>query len=364
MSFFNVIASIGVLALLIFFHEAGHFLAARSQGIRVSGFSIGFGPAILKKESQGIVYSIRAFPLGGFVSFPDDDESSNISLEDPNLLRNRPINQRLFVISAGVLANLLIAWLVLFSQISVWGLPNQPDPGVLIMGVQEKEAADIAGLKVGDQVLSVNGYDLGFGKEAVQKLVEKVQQSPGQLIKLESVSNGVKKTLTITPSEHLGSGKIGAQLQQNISATRSPAKGVNEVISQSNAQFMDLLVKTVKGYQGLITDFASTSKQISGPVKIVEIGAQFSEQGLPGIMFFAALISINLAVLNSLPLPILDGGQFALIVIEGIRGKPIPDKIQLAFMQSGFFLLVGLSIILIIRDTSQLAIFRELASNR
>ena len=99
---------------------------------------------------------------------------------------------------------------------------------------------------------------------------------------------------------------------------------------------------------------------MSGPVKIVEIGAQLSEQGGTGILLFAALISINLAVLNSLPLPLLDGGQLVFTLIEGLRGKPVPVKIQIAVTQSSFFLLVGLSVLLIIRDTSQLLIVQRL----
>ncbi|ABX09207.1 RIP metalloprotease RseP [Prochlorococcus marinus] len=364
MTFFNVIASIAVLALLIFFHEAGHFLAATLQGIRVSGFSIGFGPALLEKEFKGVTYSIRAFPLGGFVSFPDDDnEKEKISLDDPDLLSNRPIYQRLLVISAGVIANLLVAWIALFSQATFIGLPNQPDPGVLIIGVQDQEAAYQAGLEIGDKVLSIDGIKLGSGQEAVQSLVDKIKASPGKSIELDKANSKGNFTITITPSDYFGNGRVGAQLQQNTVVSSRPAKGILEIIVHSNSQFTDLLIRTVKGYQGLFTDFASTSKQISGPVKIVELGAQMSGQGVSGLIFFASLVSINLAVLNSLPLPVLDGGQFALILIEAVRGKPVPEKIQLAFMQSGFLLLIGLSIVLIIRDTSQLSILQQLASN-
>ena len=363
MSSINVFASITVLALLIFFHEAGHFLAATSQGIRVSGFSIGFGPAIIKKEFRGVTYSIRALPLGGFVSFPDDDDDiKSISPNDPNLLKNRPIIQRLFVISAGVLANLLIAWIVLFSQAAFIGIPNQPEQGVLIVNVQKDEPADIAGLIAGDKVLSIDGEKLGSGQEAVQSLVEKIKNSPKKEVQLEKQSDGIKSIIKITPKDYFGDGKVGAQLQQNIIEGYIQDSSFFESFNHSNNQFFDLLIRTIKGYKGLFTDFASTSKQLSGPVKIVELGAQLSKQGSSGIILFAALVSINLAVLNSLPLPLLDGGQFALILLEAIRGKPVPEKIQLAFMQSGFFLLVGLSIVLIIRDTSQLTIFKHLTN--
>ena len=139
----NVLASLIVLGLLIFFHESGHFLAATSQGILVKGFSIGFGPALIKREINGVTYALRALPLGGFVSFPDDEEESNFPPDDPNLLRNRPIHQRALVISAGVLANLFLAWLVLLGQATFIGLPNEPDPGVLIVSVQKDVTLEV-----------------------------------------------------------------------------------------------------------------------------------------------------------------------------------------------------------------------------
>ena len=157
-----------------------------------------------------------------------------------------------------------------------------------------------------------------------------------------------------------GKGTIGAQLQPNIKKETKKTKNVYELFKYTNNQFSSLLVKTIQGYKGLITNFSSTAQQLSGPVKIVEIGAQLSQQGGTGILLFAALISINLAVLNSLPLPLLDGGQLVFTLIEGFRGKPVPVKVQMFVTQSSFFLLVGLSVLLIIRDTSQLLIVQRL----
>ena len=358
----NVLLSISVLGLLIFFHEAGHFLAATLQGIKVNGFSIGFGPALLKKEFRGVNYSLRAFPLGGFVSFPDE-EANDIQLNDPDLMRNRPITQRAFVLSAGVIANLLIAWLVIFGQATFNGIPSQPDPGVLIISVEQSESAEKSGLMAGDKILSINGKKLLAGQEAVKNLVTTIQASPLETINLERIRGGQKEIISVTPSDIEGIGRIGAQLQQNISGNLRKANDLGEVINESQAQFIGMLNKTIKGYGGLITNFNSTAKQLSGPVKIIEIGAELSQQGSSGIVLFTALVSINLAVLNSIPLPLLDGGQLLLLILEGLRGKPIPEKFQIAFMQSGFILLVGLSIVLIIRDTSQLAIFKGLVSN-
>ena len=355
----NVITSITVLGFLIFFHEMGHFLAAILQGIYVDGFSIGFGPSIIQKKYRNITYSLRAFPLGGFVSFPDD-ELNNIDPKDPNLLKNRPIIQRVIVISAGVIANLILAYTILILNVTTVGIPFDPEPGILVLATQPDKAASIAGLEAGDKILKVKNNILGVGDQAVSTLVKEIQNSSERKILLEINRNGIFKEITLIPKNVDGKGTIGAQLQPNISRETKKTKNMYELFEYTNNEFFSLLIKTIQGYKGLITNFASTAQQLSGPVKIVEIGAQLSEQGGTGILLFAALISINLAVLNSLPLPLLDGGQLVFTLIEGFRGKPVPVKVQMAVTQSSFILLVGLSVLLIIRDTSQLLIVQKL----
>ncbi len=359
----NVLTALIVLGFLILIHEAGHFFAATWQGIRVSGFSIGFGPAILKREIKGVTYAIRSLPLGGFVSFPDDQEESIIPSDDPNLLKNRPIFQRAIVISAGVIANLILAWVVLFGQAAIFGLPSQPAPGVIVVAVENDQRAEQADLRVGDRIIRINGIELGQGQEAVQLLVEKVKKSAEETLSLESIRGQETVKQKIIPSNSQGKGRIGAQLQQTISDKLIPTSNLPAILQQVDSQFYDLLSKTITGYKSLITEFGATAQQLSGPVKIVEIGAQLSEQGYTGLILFTALISINLAVLNSLPLPLLDGGQLALLIYEGIRGKPLPKQLQMAIIQSGFVFMVGLSVILIIRDTAQLSVVQALFSN-
>ena len=355
----NVITSITVLGFLIFFHEMGHFLAAILQGIYVDGFSIGFGPSIIKKKYKDITYSLRAFPLGGFVSFPDE-EINNIDPKDPNLLKNRPIIQRVIVISAGVFANLILAYTILISNIATVGIPFDPEPGILVLATQPDKSAYLAGLEAGDKIIKLEDNTLGIGEQAVSTLVNEIQNSSEKAISIEIERDGIFKQITLIPKKINGKGTIGAQLQPNIRKESKKTKNIYELFKYTNNEFLSLLVKTIQGYKGLITNFSSTAQQLSGPVKIVEIGAQLSEQGGTGILLFAALISINLAVLNSLPLPLLDGGQLLFTLIEGFRGKPVPVKIQMAVTQSSFFLLVGLSVLLIIRDTSQLLIVQRL----
>ena len=355
----NVLTSITVLGFLIFFHEMGHFLAAILQGIYVDGFSIGFGPSIIQKKYKNITYSFRAFPLGGFVSFPDE-ELNNIDPKDPNLLKNRPIIQRIIVISAGVFANLILAYTILILNVTTVGIPFDPEPGILVLATQPDKAANRAGLEAGDKIIKLDNDLLGVGDQAVSTLVKEIQSSSEKPISIEIEREGVFKKLSLIPREVDGKGTIGAQLQPNIRKETKKTKNIYELFKYSNKEFLSLLVKTIQGYKGLITNFSSTAQQLSGPVKIVEIGAQLSEQGGTGILLFASLISINLAVLNSLPLPLLDGGQLVFTLIEGLRGKPVPVKVQMAVTQSSFFLLVGLSVLLIIRDTSQLLIVQRL----
>ena len=355
----NVLTSITVLGFLIFFHEMGHFLAAILQGIYVDGFSIGFGPSIIQKKYKDITYSLRAFPLGGFVSFPDE-EINNIDPKDPNLLKNRPIIQRVIVISAGVFANLILAYTILIINVTNVGIPFDPEPGILVLATQPEKAASLAGLETGDKILKIDETSLGIGDQAVSSLVKRIQTSSGESISIQIQRKNSLKDLTLVPQNINGKGTIGAQLQPNIKKETKKIKNINELFNYTNKEFSSLLIKTIQGYKGLITNFSSTAQQLSGPVKIVEIGAQLSEQGGTGILLFAALISINLAVLNSLPLPLLDGGQLVFTLIEGLRGKPVPINIQTAVTQSSFFLLVGLSVLLIIRDTSQLLIVQKL----
>ena len=201
---------------------------------------------------------------------------------------------------------------------------------------------------------------LGRGEKAVKEAVTPVRDSPSKALSLEVQRNGLVRVIQLTPDDHQGQGRIGAQLQANFSGTTRAVTGLGEAIASGSEQFGGLLQRTVAGYGALFTDFGTTAQQVSGPVKIVEMGAQLSSQGGSGLALFMALISINLAVLNALPLPLLDGGQLVFILLEGVRGRPIPERLQLIVMQSSFLLVVGLSVLLIVRDTSQLSVVQRL----
>jgi len=246
-------------------------------------------------------------------------------------------------------------WISFTNAETAWS----PTPKVLLSIFNILSPACNPAREAGYKILKIESNTLGVGDQTVSALVKEIQNSSENPISITIDRDGVLKDLTLVPQNIDGKGTIGAQLQPNIKKETKKTKNIFELFKYTNNEFSSLLVKTIQGYKGLITNFSSTAQQLSGPVKIVEIGAQLSQQGGTGILLFAALISINLAVLNSLPLPLLDGGQLVFTLIEGFRGKPVPVKLQMVVTQSSFFLLVGLSVLLIIRDTSQLLIVQR-----
>lgn len=360
----SVLAAIAVIALLVFVHEAGHFLAARLQGIHVNRFSIGFGPVLWKFQGPQTEYALRAIPLGGFVGFPDDDPESDIPPQDPDLLKNRPILDRTIVISAGVVANLLFAYFVFVAQFASIGIPQDfiPEPGVMVPQVlSESSPAAIGGLRSGDVILSANDVELGTQEASVGDLVELIQNNPNQPIDFTVQRQDQRLNLTITP-EVGSNGKpvIGVQLQRNGTLAYRSANNVFEVFSLAAREFQGMFLQTVQGFAMLITNFSQMASQVAGPVKIVEQGAEFAKSNAASLFPFTAIISINLAIINILPLPALDGGQLVFLLVEALRGKPLPERLQENVMQTGLVLLLGLGVFLIVRDTSQLEIFQNL----
>lgn len=353
----SVLAAIGVLALLIVVHELGHFAAARLQGIYVNRFSLGFGPVLLKYQGGMTEYAVRAFPLGGYVGFPDDDPESDIPADDPNLLRNRPVLDRAIVMSAGVLANLVFAYFLLVGQVATVGF-QEIQTGLVISQVKPDSAAMAAGIQIGDLIQTLDGEPLQAYPQATERFISTVTHSPGRPLVVQLQRNGASLTTTLTPQVDLqGEGKIGVALVPNVKIQR--ASNLLAALAEGARAYERVVKLTVQGFWQLVSNFSENAAQVAGPVKIVEYGASIAQSNLGNLFQFGALISINLAVINILPLPALDGGQLLFLLIEGLLGKPLPNKIQEGIMQTGLVLLLGLGVVLIVRDTVSLAIVQE-----
>lgn len=360
----TVLAVIGVLALLIFVHELGHFMAARLQSIHVNRFSIGFGPILWKYQGKQTEYALRAIPLGGFVGFPDDDPESDIPPDDGDLLRNRPVLDRAIVISAGVIANMIFAYTVFVVQFGSVGIPDGfvLKPGIFIPRVFPNSPAELSGLKAGDIILEAGGQTISDEVTAQQDLIEIIKSSPSKPVPLTLQRFDKEINITVTPeAPNPGDDAvIGVELQPNGTVAYRPANSPIEVLRVAAQEFQDKTKLVAQGMASLVTDFSSMAGQVGSPVKIVEQGAGYAKTDIRSLFPFAAIISINLAIINILPLPALDGGQLAFLIIEALRGKPLPMRIQESVMQTGIFLLLGLGIFLIIRDTTQLEVLQNL----
>ena len=358
-----VFASIGILALLILVHEAGHFAAARLQGIHANRFSIGFGPVVWSYKGKETEYALRALPLGGFVGFPDDDPDCPYPLDDPNLLRNRPVFDRAIVMSAGVLANLIFAYIVLLTMVITIGVPTpaEVNPGIFIPNVAPNSPAQVAGIEPGDVILQVNDADFTqvddseAADEAIGDFQALVRANPDNplTVTLQREDDGELQTVEVVPVVPEGADNpvIGVNLSPNQELSFETPSGVGDILAASNSAYQRIFWLNVQGFRQLLGNFQNTAGQISGPVGIVKIGADLARDNSPSLFNFAALISINLAIINILPLPALDGGHLIFLLLEALRGKRLPKNVEDSVMQAGLVLLLGLGIVLILKDT-------------
>ena len=360
----SVLAAISVVLLLIVVHEFGHFAAARLQKIRVNRFSIGFGPTLLKYQGSETEYAIRAIPLGGYVGFPDDDPDSTIPPDDPNLLRNRPVLDRAIVISAGVIANLIFAYFLLVGQAATIGFQDiNYKPGVLVPQLlnQAESAAAKAGVQPGDIILQIDNVKLGDSADALENLRKAIQKSPNRPLELTIKREAKTVTLDVVPDVGQdGKGKIGVMLAPNGDIVRRRVSNIIEAFTAGANEFQRIVQLTIQGFWQLISNFSENAQQVAGPVAIVAVGAELARNDLGNLFQFGALISINLAIINILPLPALDGGQLAFLTVEGVTGKPLPSRLQDGIMQTGLVLLLSLGVFIIVRDTINLAFFQNL----
>ena len=358
----SVVTAIGVLAVIITVHECGHFFAARARGIHVNQFAVGFGPNLFTYRGPEVEYSLKAIPLGGYVAFPDDDEDCPYPEDDPDLLRNRPTGDRALVVSAGIIANVIFAFGILYNQVTTIGFAEQTyEPGVVVKAFTNGSVAKEAGIEVGDIILSVDGDTLLAKSESVSKVVNTVKESPNELVKFELMrldASGAPevKVVEVRPSAGPGgNGKVGVKLASNSSVAKHIANNPFEAAFLSAKEFSRLTALVWNSLTGLFFNFNENKEQVSGPIAIVATGAEVMRNEVSGLYQFAAVININLAIVNLLPLPALDGGFLLFIVIEALRGgKKIPVEIEQGITGAGVLFLFVSGASLILRDTINL----------
>jgi len=333
-----------IFSLLIFVHELGHLLAAKATGVYVEEFGFGYPPRLARLgEWGGTEITLNWLPFGGFVRMHEDDPSV------PGGLANRSRKVRAFVYSAGSLANLLLG-VVFFTVLFLVGALTPVDkPGAGVYYVAPGSPAELAGIAPGDNIVSIAGEPV----DSVSEAVELIQRHLGEPVLIQISRNGelldpVEVTPRLNPPPNEGSLGVALDLpleRQSYSLVEAVPRG------------LDATWNTIRGiYLSLRQAVAGqTELELSGPVGIYQYTAQAARSGIEQVIELAAMLSVNLFILNLLPLPALDGGRLIFVVLEWIRGgRRVPAEKEGLVHLVGMMLLIGLMVIVTWADIRRL----------
>ena len=322
-----------VFGLLILVHELGHFLTARAVGMKVKEFAIGFGPAIFKAQRGDTLYGIRIFPLGGYVRVLGEEGEE---AEEEGSYQSRSVLQRFLFVFAGAFMNFVLAF-VLFMIIFI-GFGRAANIAQLGT-VEPGSIADQAGFVQGDHILSVDGEEVNTWDE----LVAQITGAANQELSFRVLRSGETVTITATP-------QLNPETQRAMIGIGPTYKSVPffTAIKESAQETLFFGTEIVRSLFLIITRQAPAD--VAGPVGIISMVGETARLGLASLMYFTALLSVNLAIFNLLPIPALDGSRLVFILVEAIRGKPVnPEKEGMVHI-IGFFLLIMLMIIVLYKD--------------
>ncbi len=349
----TIISFVVSLGILIFIHEFGHFVAAKLFGIRVERFSLGFGPRLLGKEVGDTDYRISAFPLGGYVKMLGESGEEEIPEDlEPVSFSHQPLRRRFAVVAAGPGSNLLLAVFLYALIFAFFGLTKTTTD---IGSVTPDSPAEAAGLQAEDKVLEVNGVEV----QEWSDLSELIQESGGNSVQLKlqrrdkiftvELTPEIKKTQTIL-GEEVNRPLIGIVASNNFVVEKvNPFQAMYYAVDQTVA-----MIKLTFVVLGKLLAGAISPKTLAGPIGIAQMSGQVAKAGPLAFLSFLALLSINLGILNLLPIPILDGGHLLFFCIEGVMGKPLSIKKRELAQQVGLFLLIVLMVFVFYNDIYRL----------
>jgi len=350
MWFLYLILLILILGIIILIHEFGHFIFAKKSGVHIYEFAIGMGPLIYQKKGKdGINYSIRAFPIGGYVQMAgevyEDDDLEKIPKE--KFMCNRPWYQRVLTIVAGVLFNFILALVLLFTMALIWGAKSSTP---IVAEAPEEYPIAQAGIVAGDTITSVNGKKVTTWEKTQLLLTMK---SKDDIYKIEvKHKDGSTDTYevkpTITEDEDGNEIKVfGVSIEQNIE------KGIIASAKYAVEKFGSLVESMAIVIGGLFTGSLSLSA-LSGPIGIYQVVGQSAQAGIQNVVYLIAYLSINVGFINILPFPAFDGGRLIFMLIEKIKGSPVNSKIENTFHTIGFILLMILMLYICVQDVFRL----------
>lgn len=346
-----------VLGLLIFVHELGHFLFAKLFGVRVLKFSLGFGPKLAGKVIGETEYVISAFPLGGFVKmFGENPDEQKIAPEDKDRsFAHKPVWQRFMVVLAGPLFNLGFAVVLFFLVFTFAGIPTSVDT-TRIGKVNENSPAAMAGLQKDDVIVSIDNTEM----QGWMDVLEAVKNSQGKAIQLVVTRGNEKLPLELVPAIDSVKNVFGEEVEQRYmigimksdQLTYEKSTIAGALINACRQTWMYITL-TVMGFVKIIQQVVPAS-EIGGPILIAQIAGEQMKAGWMNLIYFMSLLSVNLGILNLLPIPVLDGGHLVFLTIEGLRRKPMNERAQIVAQQIGIGLLGSLMIFVFYNDIVRL----------
>lgn len=331
----TVLVFILILSVLVLIHEVGHFLVAKKLGVKVEEFGFGFPPRLFGKKIGETIYSFNALPVGGFVKLYGEDEAGGGKIRMKKHKESmkhmnkaffaRPVWQRAVIVLAGVVMNFLLALVIISYLLTVQGIAV-PGNKVFIADVAHNSPAETAGLKAKDIIQKINGEDITSPTQ-MQAVTKK---HLGEQLTLSIIRENKTFIILLTPRRNPppGQGAMGVRITQEVKITKypwyqAPFFGTVELFKES---WMIIAGLGTLVSQAVIQH--TVPKELAGPVGIAQLTGQFVQVGFNAVLSLVALLSINLAVLNVLPIPALDGGRLLFIFIEGITGKKVNQTFE------------------------------------
>lgn len=342
-----------VLGLLIFVHELGHFLFAKLFKVKVLKFSLGFGPKLIGRTYGDTEYLISAFPLGGYVKMygENPDEQDAVTDDQHGSFAHKSVWKRFFIVLAGPIFNLLFA-LILFGGLFIAiGVPDSRDSTTIGQVSPQSPAAE-AGLMVGDTIEKINGASVGGWLD----ILNSVKESGGKALTLEVRRGTELLELVVTPAIDSVKNVFGEVVEDRymIGVVKDEALvyervGLIKALEAAFAQTWMYISLTVLGFVKIIQQIIPMS-ELGGPILIAQIAGQQFAAGWINLIYFMGLLSVNLGILNLLPIPVLDGGHLVFLGVEAVRRKPLPERVQIIAQQIGILLLGSLMIFVFYND--------------
>ncbi|MCI1822080.1 RIP metalloprotease RseP [Megasphaera sueciensis] len=336
----TIAATVFVFSIIVFVHELGHFMTAKATGMQVDEFAIGFGPKIYSYQYGPTLYSLRAIPLGGFNRISGMSEEEELT--ETSFL-SKGVSSRLFVIAAGAAMNFILAIFIIWGLMFTIGTKDvSTEP--IVGSVMADSAASTARIQKGDRIVAISGIPV----EKWNDISAAVAQHSQEVLTVTVQRNNENINLTMIP-------KLEAQTQR-------PIIGVVPVIITQNHGFFESAVLSVERtgqickmmIVGLYHMAAGTEKaDIAGPIGVAQLAGQVASLGFVNLLMFTAFLSINLGIINLLPIPMLDGGYIILLILEGITRRRLPAKALYYVQMVGMCILAAVFILAMMQDISR-----------